>query len=142
MRFWDSSALVPLVVEEASSHACRELLREDASVAVWALTRTEMISALRRKEREGDMGRPEVRTALDRVALLEASWTEVDALAVVRDRADRLLALHPLRSADALQLGACLVLADERPRGRAFVTLDERLRDAAEAEGFDVKTPR
>jgi len=51
VRFWDSSALVALVVEEAQSERARELLRVDPTVAVWVLTRTEIVSALRRKQR-------------------------------------------------------------------------------------------
>lgn len=46
--------------------------------------------------------------------------------------------MHALRSADALQLAAALVACDERPRGETFVSLDERLRNAAQREGFTV----
>ncbi|MBI2898800.1 MAG: type II toxin-antitoxin system VapC family toxin [Planctomycetes bacterium] len=142
MRFWDSSALIPLVCEEAISASCRRLLRNDRSVAVWALTRTEMVSAVRRREREGGLDRDETRSALRRIATLAEHWTEVDALAPVRERAERLLGLHPLASADALQLAAALALAQDRPRGRPFVTADDRLGRAAEAEGFEVAIPR
>lgn len=50
----------------------------------------------------------------------------------------RLLRLHPLRAADALQLAAALVLAEHDPRTLPFVTLDERLALAAEQEGFEL----
>ena len=33
----------------------------------------------------------------------------------IRSRADRLLAIHPLRAADALQLAALLAAAEDRP---------------------------
>ena len=69
-------------------------------------------------------------------------WTEVDSLPPVRERADRILAIHPLRAADALQLAAALVLTDERPRAFSFVTTDKRLGDAASAEGFEVAVPQ
>jgi predicted nucleic acid-binding protein len=52
-----------------------------------------------------------------------------------------LLAVHPLTAADALQLGAALILVRDRPKGRAFVTADDRLAAAAEAEGFEVILP-
>jgi len=138
MRFWDSSALVPLLVEEPLSASCRDLLRADAALAVWVLTRTEVCSAVRRKERAHELNRPQVRQALGRLVRLEAAWTEIDALRPVRDRADRLLAAHPLRAADALQLAAALLLVQERPAAFPFVTADERLSEAAEAEGFAV----
>ncbi len=141
MRFWDSSALLPLIHEEGRSSECRRLLRLDRAVAVWALTRTEMVSALRRREREGDLSRDAIRTCLRRIELLAARWTEVDALVPVRDRAERVLANHPLRAADALQLAAALTLADDRPRGWFVITCDDRLAAAAELEGFDIVVP-
>jgi hypothetical protein len=45
---------------------------------------------------------------------------------------------HPLRAADALQLGAALRWAENNPRGHRFHTLDSRLTDAARREGFDL----
>lgn len=146
MRFWDSSALVPLVIEEATTRHCQALLSADPAVAVWALTRTEILSAVRRKERAGELQSAAAAEAIRRLDRLERSWTELGALEPVRDRADRLLAVHPLRAADALQLAAALVLVEDRPRGWQLVTRDERLAVAATAEGFDricpVEEPR
>jgi hypothetical protein len=53
-------------------------------------------------------------------------------------RARRLLAVHPLRAADALHLAAALIACDERSDVLPFVTLDDRLAEAARREGFDV----
>jgi hypothetical protein len=141
MKFWDSSALIPLIVEEQRSRACRALRRASPDVAVWMLTRTELCSAIHRLARDGLLRPPEVDAALRRIVLLSERWTEIEAFSSVRDRAERALAAHPLRAADALQLGAALVLVSERPRGRGFVTADERLAVAARAEGFDVVVP-
>jgi predicted nucleic acid-binding protein len=116
-------------------------LSEDREVAVWTLTRVEMASALRRKEREGGLSRAQVGQALARLEAMALAWTEVEALHLVRERAERLLGAHPLRAADALQLAAALVLVEERPRGWFFVTCDDRLGQAGEAEGFTVAVP-
>ncbi|MSP62892.1 MAG: PIN domain-containing protein [Myxococcales bacterium] len=140
MRFWDSSALVPLVVEEPSSPACRRLYRSDPGVMVWVLTRVEMISAVQRRNREGELRGPAA-DSCRRVDRLAARWQEMVELGPARDRAERLLAAHPLRAADAMQLAAALVLWDERPKGRPFVTLDSALATAARAEGFEVIVP-
>jgi hypothetical protein len=43
-----------------------------------------------------------------------------------------------LRAADALQLAAALIWCNHYPRGRTFISGDERLLEAAEREGFDV----
>ena len=56
----------------------------------------------------------------------------------VRSRAVALLARHPLRAADALQLASALVLAEGDPSSLEFVCLDNNLADAAEREGFTV----
>ena len=136
MRFWDSSAVVPLVVEETTSKACRQLLRSDKGQLVWCLTRAEIVSALWRRRREGVLTDAEVQKAERRLDLLSDRWTEVDAMVVVREAAERLLRIHPLRAADALQLGAALVALGPRTRGRLFVALDDTLLRAAEREGF------
>jgi predicted nucleic acid-binding protein len=141
MRFWDSSAIVPLIVEEASSSACRGLLRTDRVIAVWALSRVEVLSAIWREVRSGAMDRAAAMQAGKRLDALSAAWTEVDGIVVVRARAERLVAVHPLRAPDALQLAAALVLSRERPRWQ-FVTGDRDLASVAELEGFDVIVPQ
>jgi predicted nucleic acid-binding protein len=141
MRFWDTSAIVPLLVEQAHSKGCRQLLRADRQVLVWVFARTETTSALWRVHREGLFDRDGLRDAERRLSALARRWHEVDAVLPVREQAERLLRIHPLRTADALQLGAALLAADHRPRGRAFVCLDDRLGSAAESEGFDVLRP-
>jgi len=65
-------------------------------------------------------------------------WSEIVAVEPVRRQAERLVAVHPLRAADAVQLGAALVAADLDPAGLELVTFDERLATAAEKEGFAV----
>jgi len=46
--------------------------------------------------------------------------------------------VHPLAAADAIQLGAALVAASDRPETLEFVTLDRPLARAAQLEGFRV----
>ena len=72
------------------------------------------------------------------VAHLAADWTEIQPSHQVRDAAARALILHSLSGAGALQLAAGLLWANGRPAHHDFVCLDQRLRDAAHAEGFQV----
>lgn len=138
MRFWDSSALVPLCVSEASSTRLRRILGADRSVVIWWLTAVECASALWRRGRDATLSRTALARALaDLHELLDGCET-VGPAEVVRERAQRLLAVHPLRAADALQLAAALVRVRDRPSGTTFVCLDERLRDAALREGFSI----
>jgi predicted nucleic acid-binding protein len=141
VRFWDTSALIPLVIEEATSPACRRLVRDKADLAVWVLTRTEMTSAIWRRARSGDLDMSAVPRIMSRIGALANRWTEITDVDLVRDRAERLLAQSPLRAADALQLAAALVLTRERPRNRDFVTADGDLARAATSEGFRVVVP-
>ncbi len=143
MRFWDSSAIVPLLVEQPSSRSCRELLRVDASQIVWCLTRTEVMSAICGLAREGAFEGEAIGKMEDRLTHLSTRWHEVSLIDPVRERAERLLHTHALRAADALQLGAALLAADDRPaRHWQFVTSDVGLLEAVQREGFVGIRPR
>lgn len=136
MRFWDTSALLPLLVQEPRTQAMIALLRDDPAAAVWWLTPVECWSALARLEREGRLTEEQIAQAADLLDQAARRWTEVPPIERVRDQAARLVRLHPLRSADALQLAAALVLSDFEPRTLPVVTLDDRLATAARREGF------
>jgi predicted nucleic acid-binding protein len=137
LKFWDSSAIVPLLSEEKNSAALRQLAEDDRDIHVWWGTELECVSALARRERQG-ASREKLLVALEQLAVLVARWDEVMPGAAVRDIARRLLRVHPLRTADALQLAAAIVLADQNPASVEFLSLDDRLRDAASREGFAV----
>ncbi|HVR29877.1 MAG TPA: type II toxin-antitoxin system VapC family toxin [Thermoanaerobaculia bacterium] len=140
MRYWDASALVPLVVREASSDRARRWLEEDAAIVTWAWTRVELAGAVERQVRAGALSRQERREHLSRFEELAHYWHEVVDLLAVRARALALLARHPLRAADAAQLAAALLASEDDPSTLPFVCLDERLAEAAEREGLLVSS--
>lgn len=142
MRFWDSSALVPLLVGEATSAAVTNELERDPEPVVWWAAGVECVSALARLERDGALSAAEMVEAMMRLSALEGTWREVQPIERVRRVAARLLRVHPLRAADALQLAAAFVAAEEQPASLGVVTLDDRLARAAEREGFVVIEPR
>jgi predicted nucleic acid-binding protein len=141
MRFWDSSALVPLCVEEPATEALMKLLAEDTAVAVWWATPVECASALARLEREGDLDPASGRRAFDRLDRLATAWCHIEPTDEIREVARRLLRVHPLRAADALQLAAAFVAAERRPPTLTVVTLDERVASAGSKEGFPIVQP-
>ncbi|MHB8892390.1 MAG: type II toxin-antitoxin system VapC family toxin [Candidatus Limnocylindrales bacterium] len=141
MRFWDSSAIMPLLVNQASSTAVRGEAERDPGFIVWWGTGVECVSACTRLEREGRITAAELVAAIDNLPALAASWQEVQPATRLRQSAERLLRVHPLRAADALQLAAAIAAADGDPRSLPFVTLDDRLARAAEREGFPVVEP-
>jgi predicted nucleic acid-binding protein len=138
MRFWDSSALLPLLADEPARERLIALLEEDAEVLAWWGTPVEIASALARREREGLLTADEVAAAFDAARALAESWHEIVPSDAVRRTAERLLRTHPLRGADALQLAAALVGAGHDPRSLELVCMDERLKAAARREGFAV----
>ena len=136
MRFWDSSALVPLLVEEAVTRPLCELFLQEDGVLVWWGTEVECASAIARLEREGRLSPPEATLAFQRLEGLARDWHRIEPVEQVRRVATRLLRVHPLRAADALQLAAALLGAESQPSSLGFVCLDDRLTIAAQREGF------
>jgi predicted nucleic acid-binding protein len=137
VKFWDSSAIIALLLKERGSSEALKVYREDAEQAVWCLTEVEVASALSRRVREGIESDDE-RTARSQLRFLVTRWVEITLLESVRGRAVRLLGTHSLRAGDALQLASALVFCDERTESLSFVCLDERLAEAARKERFPV----
>ena len=138
MKFWDTSAIVPLCVTEPTSATFKSILSRDSSLVVWWATRTECVSALMRQSREGGLSRESERQARRVVELLGTTWTEVQPSESLRVTAERLLAVHSLRAADAFQLAAALQWCQMQPVNKEFVSCDIRLREAGHREGFAV----
>lgn len=137
MRFWDSSAIIPLLIYEPATHELARLVEHDEAMAVWWSTRVECWSAIARGASNARISPKEAERALPRLHPFQSTWNEIEPAEEVRRQAARLLRVHPLRAADALQLGAAILWAG-RYDGREFVSLDARLREAARLEGFTV----
>jgi predicted nucleic acid-binding protein len=136
LRFWDSSAVVPLVVAQPATVQMRRWFDEDGEIALWTLTPVEVISALRRLAREGRANELLTQRAEQRAWELADRSHVVSDVERVKSLAVRLLRLHALSAADALQLGAALVWTDGNPKGQVLYTLDRRMALAALKEGF------
>ena len=138
MKYWDSSALVALLVDEPQSAERRATLRRDPVIVTWWGSRIECASALNRLERDRRFEGDGFDRSMEQLGRLAASWVEIEPLEQVRRRAIRLLRLHPLSAADALQLAAALAAAGEDPQRLDMVSSDDRLTAAARREGFRV----
>lgn len=136
MKFWDTSAIVPLCVNEPTSVEVKALLADDPIVVVWWGTRLECVSAFMRQVREGNLSVAGERQARQVLHSLTQSWIEILPSEAVRSAAERLLAVHPLRAADALQLAAALQWRQRDATDYEFVAFDNRLREAADKERF------
>lgn len=139
MKFWDSSALVPLLVEEASTAPLQTLYLGEPGTIAWWSTPVECASALARLEREGRLDSKAATEAFDRLDALAEHWHRIEPVEAVLETARRFLRVHPLRAADSLQLAAAFLAAEGRPSTLEFVCLDDRLVTAAQREGFVVR---
>lgn len=138
MRFWDSSALLPLLSEEKFSEIVTSLLKEDVDTTVWWGTWVECmvaISCLKRENRLTETAEEEARANLDE---LSAGWQEVEPNRELRLLASLVSKAHPLKAADCFQLAAALRWCEGNTNGANFICLDNQLRRAAEDEGFDL----
>lgn len=138
MKYWDTSAIVPLFMTEAASSVLREVLKADREIVCWWGTRIECVSALFRMSREGRLRTTDLAATRLRLTGLAADWSEIQPDDLLRTAAERVVGVHSLRAADALQLAAALVACDGAPDTLPFVCLDTRLREAALREGFAV----
>jgi predicted nucleic acid-binding protein len=137
MRFWDTSALIPLMLEEAESERMRQLLAEDGAIAISTITPLEIASTLWRRRHAGLLSVDQHHEAEAMFAELSARWSEVAQTSLILKTALRVVTRHPLRTLDAIQLAAAIVLCDE-PACMTLVRLDKDLATAARAEGFTV----
>jgi predicted nucleic acid-binding protein len=138
VRYWDSSALVALHVEQPATDLVRDLYAEDPDVLTWVLSDVEVRSGIARLGRDGAMDQVEIQAAISRIETFWESVNQISLVESVKPRAKRLLGVHVLKAADALQLGAALAAVYDNPLGWEFVCLDQRLATAARREGFSV----
>jgi predicted nucleic acid-binding protein len=138
MAFWDSSAIVPLCCAQTGTTRGRRLLADLGRIVAWWGTPVEARSAFARLARDGDLNVAQRTNAVKLLEQLRRAWDEILPSEAVRVLAESLPDDHGVRAGDALQLAAALVWCRERPRRRAFVCLDTRLRKAASDVGFTV----
>ena len=138
MRYWDSSALVPLIIPEASSHSAERLVDQDTDIAMWWGARVECASAVRRQIRDRTLAPALAVVASASIERLASQAREIPPSEHLRRLACELVDRHPLRAADALQLAAAVTARTAAAEPIDFVCLDQRLRLAAATEGFAV----
>ena len=137
--FWDTSALVPLCVRQATSQGFRKLWRQSNRVVVWWGATVEIRSALSRLQQQNHINAQGLQFALARLEAMCGQWREISASEKVREIAEDLPDTYGLKALDSFQLAAALVWCNEKPKGRLFICDDTRLGEAAQRAGFKVK---
>jgi predicted nucleic acid-binding protein len=145
LYFLETSALVKLYVREPGTDKLLRLASREANhrFAVLTLARVELHSAIRRRERAGDIDGSDARRLLGRFEQhLESKFLRVPLNDTVMETACSLLDRHPLRAYDAVQLAGCLawklISGSLEP---VFISADHQLLSAAKAEGLSAMDP-
>jgi hypothetical protein len=138
VRYWDTSAVVPLLLEEARTGEVREMLGQDPEIVTWWGTRTECLSAIWRAVHGGRLPRATATRSEATLTALSNRWFELVATEPIRETAERCLRAHQLRAGDAFHLATALLAAEFRPVTVPFVCYDQRLAHAAQREGFTI----
>jgi uncharacterized protein len=136
--FWDTSALVPLCVRQSTTPRAVALYKSCDAV-VWWTTPVEIASALARLMRMKQLDSGDWTKARKLATVLADAWSVVQPSEAVRAKGIQLVDRYDLRAADALQLAAALEWCEDGPRGRIFLTTDQKLKEAAMLSGFDAK---
>lgn len=136
MIFWDTSAIVPLLVNEPKTKEAHAHLKADTNMLVWCVTYLEATSALSRRLRSQDIHFGHFRAGEERLKRLHAAWDQILFSEKLLKLSARLLRTHPLCTADSMQLAAALVAGGTNPGELQFLTYDDRLAEAASREGL------
>ena len=136
VTYWDASALVPLVVREATTKLYTKIA-EETQIVTWWGSFLECTSEIARLARRGSAP-AQVAESYRMLELLAGEWREIGSSEKLRRAAARTLKTHVLRTSDALQLGAAIIASGFEPHTARFVTEDKHLRQAADREGFVV----
>ncbi len=138
LAFWDTSALVPLCVRQSITPRAVALYKIHDAVVWWA-TQVEIASAVARLLRMQELDSGEWTKARKLAKRLASSWFVIQPSDALRARSIELVERYDLRAADSLQLAAALEWCEGAPEGHVFLTIDQKLREAALLNGFDAQ---
>lgn len=137
--YLDTSSIVKLYVEEAGTEAVRRWAGEAEVLATCRIAYPELISALNRRLRGGDMSRKEFRLLINGFS---KEWADFAIIDFDEIEAGHLAEKYGLRGFDAIHLSALKLLKDrDNHICLAFSSFDKELNRAAASDGFTVLTP-
>lgn len=146
--FWDSSALVKRYIRETGTQWVKDTLRRSrrSECLIAKVTGAEVAAALARKQRMGEISNRNRLKALRAFLLhFRRSYTKIEISDTVVNLAIDLTQRHPLRGYDAIQLASAMIMDADLKRtrkpGLTFVSADNILCEAAQAEGLLMENP-
>lgn len=144
LYFLDTSALVKLYVREPGTDRLLALAENEpeSRFAVLTISAVEARSAIRRRQREGDIDNLAASQIVSSLQMhLETKFIRQIVNDVVIDSALEMVDRYALRAYDAIQLGGCVVISASEARPSTFVCSDRRLLEAAQSERIQVLDP-
>lgn len=148
LHFIDSSALVKRYVDETGSAWIRALADPEAGngLIIARVSWVEVLSALARKQREGNLAAAAVQAAIDAFRYdmdMQYQVTELDRS--LAEMAGDLVSRYPLHAYDAIQLASALrlnvSLVSAGSPGLLFLSADDRLLRIGRTEGLAIDNP-
>jgi len=137
--YLDTSSLVKLYVQEAHTTLVKKWVEEAEIVATCRIAYPETLSAINSRFRQGDVTEKQYDSL---IAKFSGEWARFAAVDFDEVEAGRLVNLYGLRGFDAVHLSAATLLkADQNNISLSFSSFDEKLNDAASAEGFTILAP-
>jgi hypothetical protein len=134
--FLDASAWVKRYAAEPGSSEVKDLSVR-SPLALSRITEVEVASALARLTRQGILSAGQRDAEIQRLQLDLETISIVEFTAELSKQAQALVQRHPLRASDAVQLASALALRQQTSSAPLFVCYDQRLSEAARAEGFE-----
>jgi uncharacterized protein len=142
--FLDTSALVKLYVQEPGTERLLPLISDQPNnrFAVLAISVVELRSAVRRRQRAGDIDADAAAAILEGVqSHMETRFIRQVVNDTVIEAALEMIDRYALRAYDAVQLAGCLVQCAIAAEAFTFVCSDHRLLEAAQSEQLRVFDP-
>ncbi|MGQ0431922.1 MAG: type II toxin-antitoxin system VapC family toxin [Microthrixaceae bacterium] len=113
IAYFDTSALVPLLVEEPGSERAGRMWDESSRVASVRLAYPEARAALAQAQRDARITAPALRQTVRELDRLFDQLDVVEVTATLAHRAGELAEAHSLRGYDAVHIAAAEQLFDE-----------------------------
>jgi uncharacterized protein len=136
--YFDTSVVVKRYIHEPGSEQVRRLLRQHELLSS-TLTPVEIVSALGRRRRAGDLSANALAAVLRRMRSDSAGWELVEVNSAVLKCAQELLqGTTPLRTLDAIQVASWITFQTASAIRLPLVTADSRQRQVAVGAGLDV----
>jgi len=136
--YFDTSALIKRYVRERGSTRVVSLLRRHDLLSS-AITPVEVMSALCRRKRNGELSEVNFAATLSRVQSERIRWELVEVGAAVLSRAEEIVqGTVPMRALDAIHVASLTTFQAASGIRIPLITGDGRQRDAATRLGLEV----